>query len=73
MKYALVMIGILGLGLVIVFIWGLSLPQEKTYTKEFTFRSPVENVWNIVNDLPGQVLFPTRPKYGLNIQSRDLR
>ncbi len=62
MKYALVMIGILGLGMVIVFIWGLSLPQEKTYTKEFTFRSPVENVWNIVNDLPGQVKWRTDVK-----------
>lgn len=59
MKYALIMIGILGFALVMAFIWGLSLPQERIYTKTITFRLSVENVWNTINDLQGQVRWRT--------------
>ncbi len=59
MKYALIMIGILGFGFATIFVWGLNLPQEKAYTKKYKFRSPVEKVWDIVNDIQGQVKWRT--------------
>lgn len=59
MKYILLIIGFIGVGLTLLFIWGMSLPEEKTYTKKFIFKSPVETVWNTMNDLQGQVKWRT--------------